>query len=238
MKAMILAAGLGTRLGDIGKNRPKVLLDINGSSVLERILIKMGSHGFNDVIINVHYLADMIIDAVDELKKKLDMKISISDETGELLDTGGGLYRARDFFDDKPFLVYNGDILTDLNLGKMYEYHMSKDVLATIAVRNRDGNRAFLVDDEGIIRGWTNRENHIDIITIEKPMNLHEIPSMAISVYDPGIFDYMEESKYTMTSIILKAAETGRVISFKYDRGYWIDIGSPEQLEKARQSLE
>jgi len=237
MKAMILAAGMGTRLGDICKDTPKVLLDINGMTVLERILMKLSGHGFNDIIINVHHLAARIIDAVNELQDRIDVKISISDETDELLETGGGLYRVKDFFGNKPFLVYNGDILTDLDLGKMFDYHMRTKALATIAVRHREGNRAFLVDDNDIIRGWTNRESGVDIITIEQEMNLSEIPSMAISVYDPGIFDYMEEGKYTMTSIVLKATATGRVIAFRYDRGYWVDIGTPEQLEKARKLL-
>ncbi len=237
MKAMILAAGMGTRLGDICKDTPKVLLDINGLTVLERILTKLSGHGFNDIVINVHHLAARIIDAVNELQERIDVKISISDETDELLETGGGLYRVKDFFGNKPFLVYNGDILTDLDLGKMIDYHMRKKALATVAVRHREGNRAFLVDDNGIIRGWTNRKSGVDIITIEQEMNLSEIPSMAISVYDPGIFDYMEEGKYTMTSIVLKATATGRVIAFRHDRGYWVDIGTPEQLEKARKLL-
>lgn len=237
MKAMILAAGMGTRLGDICKDTPKVLLDINGLTVLERILTKLSGHGFNDIVINVHHLAARIIDAVNELQERIDVKISISDETDELLETGGGLYRVKDFFGNKPFLVYNGDILTDLDLGKMIDYHKRKKALATVAVRHREGNRAFLVDDNGIIRGWTNRKSGVDIITIEQEMNLSEIPSMAISVYDPGIFDYMEEGKYTMTSIVLKATATGRVIAFRHDRGYWVDIGTPEQLEKARKLL-
>jgi len=237
MKAMILAAGMGTRLGDICKDTPKILLDINGLTVLERILTKLSGHGFNDIVINVHHLAARIIDAVNELQDRIDVKISISDETDELLETGGGLYRVKDFFGNKPFLVYNGDILTDLDLGKMIDYHKRKKALATVAVRHREGNRAFLVDDNGVIRGWTNRKSGVDIITIEQEMNLSEIPSMAISVYDPGIFDYMEEGKYTMTSIVLKATATGRVIAFRHDRGYWVDIGTPEQLEKARKLL-
>lgn len=235
MKAMILAAGMGTRLGDIGKDTPKILLDINGATVLERILMRLSCHGFTDIIINVHHLAEKIIEAISKYQDRLDVRITISDETDELLETGGGLYRVKDFFDDRPFLVYNGDILTDLDLGKMYVYHTQKRALATVAVRNREATRAFLVDDNGIIRGWTNRKSNIDIITIEKPMNLTEIPSMAISVYDPGIFDYMEAGKYTMTSIILKATATGRIITFRYDRGYWVDIGTPEQLEIARE---
>ncbi|MEA1887134.1 MAG: nucleotidyltransferase family protein [Bacteroidota bacterium] len=236
MKAMILAAGLGTRLGDIRRHTPKVLLEVNGKTVLERILIKLAAHGFNDIIINVHHMAEKIIKAINELQESIDVEISISDETDELLETGGGLYRVRDFFDDEPFLLYNGDILSDLDLGKMYDYHIRKEALATIAVRNREGNRAYLIDDNGIIRGWTNRKSGVDII-IEQAMNLSEIPSMAISVYNREIFDYMEEGKYTMTSIILKATATGRVIAYRHDRGYWVDIGTPDQLEKARQIL-
>ena len=237
MKAMIMAAGMGTRLGEISRETPKVLLDINGKSVLERIIENLTRHGFNDIIINVHHLSHKVIDALDNLDNSPDVKISISDETDELLETGGGLYRARDFFDNRPFLVYNGDILTDLDLGKMYNYHLKKQALATIAVRNRDGNRAFLVDDNGIIRGWTNRKSKVDIITIEKPMNLKEIPSMAIAVYDPEIFGFMEEGIYSMTSIVLKATVSERILAFSYDRGYWIDVGTREQLKTARETL-
>lgn len=234
---MILAAGLGTRLGAISKTTPKVLLDINGRTVLEIIVQKLLLHGFNDIVINVHHLAEQVIEAARELESKEDVNITISDESDELLETGGGLYKARDFFGNEPFMVYNGDILTDLDLKKMYDYHTKKEAVATIAVRQREGNRAFLVDDAGIIRGWTNRKSGMDIITIDKPMQLEEIPSMAIAVYDPVIFNYMNEGIYSMTSIILKASETGKVITFRYDRGYWIDIGTPGQLERARENF-
>ncbi len=237
MKAMIMAAGYGKRLGDIGKKTPKVLLDINGVTVLERILVKMAAHGFDDIIINVHHLASEVIAAARKLEERLDIKISISDETDSLLETGGGLYKVRDFFGDEPFLVYNGDILTDLDLKKMYDYHVRKEALTTIAVRQREGSRAFLIDDSGIIRGWTNRDSGIDIITIDEHMHLSEIPSMAMSVYDPAIFEFMEKGVYTMTSIVLKAAVTGRVISFRYDRGYWVDVGTVRELERARGML-
>lgn len=235
---MIMAAGLATRLGNISKDTPKVLLDINGKTVLEIIVQKLLANGFDDIIINVHHLAGMVRSAAKELESSLSVKITISDETGALLETGGGLFRARDFFGDMPFMVYNGDILTDLDLKKMYDYHIKNRALSTIAVRERPGNRAFLVDDGGVIRGWTNRKNSMDIITIDEPVNLSEIPSMAIAVYDPAIFDYMEEGRYTMTPILVKASAGGRVIAFRYDRGYWVDIGTSEQLEKARKILQ
>lgn len=139
MKAMILAAGLGTRLGEITSTRPKVLVDINGRSLLELILTRLRDHGFDDIIINVHHHADLIEEQSALLAKKLGVGVTISDERDGLLDTGGGLYKARHFFDDKPFLLYNGDILTDLNLAKLYDFHLRKGAAATVATREREG---------------------------------------------------------------------------------------------------
>ncbi len=234
MKAMILAAGLGTRLGDITSGIPKVLVDINGKTLLEIILTKLSDNGFDEIIINVHHHADMVEEQSLLLAGKLGIKVVISDEREGLLDTGGGLYHARHFFDDKPFLLYNGDILTDLNPGKLYDFHIRKGAAATVATRERDGNRFFLVDHSGRVRGWTNRQSGLDIVTIDEPMELSEIASMAITVLDPKVFKYMDDGKYSMTSILLDMAGHDKVLSFRYDSGYWLDIGSPEMLEKAR----
>lgn len=234
MKAMILAAGLGTRLGEITSSLPKVLVDINGRTLLEIILTRLRNYDFDDIIINVHHHAGLIEEQCALLGAKLGVRITISDERDELLETGGGLYKARHFFDDKPFLLYNGDILTDLNLGKLYDFHLRKGAAATVATREREGSRFYLVDKTGQIRGWTNRQSGIDIVTIEEPMELDELASMAITVIDPKVFKYMDEGKYSMTSILLELAGNDKVMSFRYNGGYWIDIGSPEMLAKAR----
>lgn len=234
MKAMILAAGFGTRLGELTQSKPKILMDINGKTVLELILIKLKYYGFNDIVINVHFLADMIEEEALRLSEILDVNIFFSDERAALLDTGGGVYKAREFFDQDHFLLYNGDILSDINLKALYDYHAGKDAIATVATRNRPGNRFFLVDSNGRVRGWTNRKTGVDIVTIEEPMELQEIASTAISVLSPRIFDYMNEGIYSMTSILLEVAGKELVTSFRYDAGYWIDVGSPEMLEEAR----
>ncbi len=234
MKAMILAAGFGTRLGTLTNTTPKILIDINGKSVLELILTKLLSHGFDDVIINVHYLADMIEEEAFKLGEKLGIKISISDEREKLLDTGGGVYKAKEFFQDESFLLYNGDILTDINLKAFYNFHIRKEAAATVAIRERPGTRFFLIDDAGRIRGWTNRQTGVDIVTIEEPMELKEIASMALTVISPKIFEYMEDGIYSMTSILLDMAADELITTFVHNSGHWIDIGSPEKLEEAR----
>lgn len=238
MKAMILAAGLGSRLGDITASTPKILVDINGQTVLERILRNLQQYGFDDVIINVHYLADRVEEEALRLAAETGIRVSFSDERDELLETGGGLHKARNFFDEQPFLVYNGDILTDIDLSKMYNYHVRKNASATIATRERPGKRFFLIDSAGDIKGWSNSQSNIDIITTDQPVELREIASMAISIYSPEVFNYMQEGKYTMTSIILELSKKKLVTSFQHDKGYWIDIGSPEKLMEARRIIQ
>lgn len=237
MKAMILAAGYGTRLGEITQAKPKILVDLGGITLLEWILIKLKVSGFDDIIMNIHHMADMVEEEGIKIAKRVGVRLSFSDEREELLDTGGGLYKAREFFDNEPFLLYNGDVVTDLDLRKIYSYHLRKGASATIATRERQGNRFFLVDQTGTVRGWTNRQSNIDIVTVDEPIELTEIASMAISVFNTQVFDIMQEGKYTMTSVILELAGKELVTTFRYDSGYWIDIGSPRKLEEARELL-
>ena len=238
MKAIILAAGFGTRLGELTRDTPKILIDMNGKTVLELILNNLKKYGFDDVIINVHFLADLIEEEAVRLSEKLGISITISDERDMLLDTGGGVYNAREFLGNEPFLLYNGDILTDLNLKALFDFHTRKDAAATVAIRNRPANRVFLVDKNGRIRGWRNRQSGLDIITIEEPMELNEIASTAITVFSPKVFDYMKEGIYSMTSILLEMSGEQNVTTFKHDKGYWLDIGSKDSLDIARNMKE
>jgi len=176
----------------------------------------------------------MVEDEALRLAEKLDVRISFSDEREELLDTGGGVFKARDFFGDDDFLLYNGDILTDINLKAFYDFHKRKEAAATVAIRERPGNRFFLIDKDARIRGWTNRQTGVDIVSIDEPMELKEIASMALTVLSPKVFDYMSEGKYSMTSILLDMSVDELITTFRYDAGHWIDVGSPEKLEEAR----
>lgn len=232
MKAMIFAAGKGTRLGRITETIPKALVDINGKTALRTAVEKCGRFGFDDIIVNVHHLAGMVEKEIRILQSE-GYRISVSDERDQLLETGGGLYKAREFFGKEPFLVYNVDIVTDLDLKKMYDFHLLKKGIATIAVRHRKGNRFFLTDSEGILRGWRNRATGEEMLITKVP-RLNEIGFLGIHVIDPEIFNYMEEGVYSMTKLYLSIAARHKVYSYLYDDGYWGDIGTPESLENAR----
>jgi len=236
MKAIILAAGIGTRLGKITETIPKALVDINGKTALQIAVEKCNFHGFDDIIINVHHFADMVEDEVKRLIA-LGYRISVSDEREELLETGGGLYNARDFFDNSPFLIYNVDIISEIDLSALYRYHLMKNVLATLAVRHRPGNRFYLIDNEGIIRGWRNNATGDQVLTTSISDGLSQIAFSGMHVVEPEIFKYMNKGVYSMTTLYLKLAADHRIHTFLDDSGFWGDIGTPENLEYVRKLL-
>ncbi len=236
MKAMIFAAGLGKRLGKITESIPKALVDINGKSVLQMAVEKCSVHGFNDIIINVHHFADMVEDEVKRLNK-MGFRISVSDERDKLLENGGGLYKARDFFGKTPFLLYNVDIISDLDLSALHSLHLKKKGLATLAVRHRPGKRFLLVDKEGKLQGWRNISTGEQILTCDREEGLSEIAFSSMHIVEPEIFNYMNEGIYSMITLYLDLAKDYNIYTLKHDEGYWIDIGTPESLDYVRELL-
>ena len=194
------------------------------------------AHGFNDIIINVHHFADMVEDEVRRLNK-MGFRISVSDERDMLLENGGGLYKARDFFDKTPFLLYNVDIISDLDLSALYRLHLKKKGLATLAVRHRPGNRFLLVDKEGQMRGWRNISTGEQILAGAEEEGLSEIAFSSMHIVEPEIFNYMHEGVYSMIDLYLNLAKEHNIYTLKHDEGYWIDVGTPESLEYVRKLL-
>ena len=237
MKAMIMAAGEGTRLGKITETIPKALLDIKGKSLLRLAVENCTASGFEDIIVNIHHLAGLVEQEIVSLKND-GYKITVSDERDLLLETGGGLYKARDFFDNNPFLLFNADTLTDLDLSVLYRYHLDKKGLATLAVRNRPGKRMFLVDRDGLLKGWCNKATGERIIACEETEILTEIAFSGRHIINPEIFNYMDEGIYNMTTLYLKLATNHKLFTFRHDDGYWGDIGTPESLEYVRKLFE
>jgi len=230
---MILAAGKGTRLGKMTDNIPKVLLEVNGKSLLRLAVENCSAYGFEDIIINVHHLADMVEDEIERLIRD-GFKITISDERDMLLETGGGLFRARDFFDANPFLLYNADTITDLDLSVLYRHHLKMKGLATLAVRNREGKRYLLVDKEGLMKGWCNKVTGERIIACEETEDLSEIAFSGRHIIEPEIFNYMSDGVYTMTALYLHLAESHKIFTYREDGGYWVTVGTRDDLENAR----
>jgi NDP-sugar pyrophosphorylase family protein len=236
MKAMIMAAGKGTRLGKITETIPKVLVDINGKSLLQMAVENCTRYGFDDIIVNVHYLADMVEEEIRKLKR-LGFRITVSDERELLLENGGGLCKARGFFDSNPFLVYNADIITDLDFSALYRYHLEKNGLATLAVRNREGSRFLLVNTEGVLKGWCNIATGEKILAVNGDEELSKIGFSSIQIINPEIFKYMKEGIYTVISLYLQLASSHSIFTYRCDDGYWFNVGTPENLESVRRFL-
>lgn len=230
---MIMAAGLGTRMGQISETIPKALLDINGKSLLRLAVENCTAFGFDEIIINIHHLAGLVTDEIAHLKKE-GYRITVSDERDKLLETGGGLFQARDFFGDEPFLLSNADTITDLDLTALYDYHLDNKGLATLAVRDRKCNRCFLVDDKGLLRGWCNRTTGDRIVKGSDNGRLVEIAFSGRHIISPEIFKYMEEGIYTMTDLYLRLVPSHNIYTYREDGGYWLTVGTPEDLEAAR----
>lgn len=233
MKAMILAAGKGTRLGKITEKIPKALVEINRKTLLRLAVEKCTSAGFREIIVNLHHMADMVEFEIKQLNAE-GYSITVSDERETLLETGGGLYKARYFFGREPFLLYNTDILTDLDLRALLNYHNTKGGLATLAVRERPGNRFFLVDRNGLLCGWCNKATGECTTTRKSQDDLSEIAFSGIHIIDPEIFNYMGPGAYSMTSLYLKLVPDHNINTFRHDEGYWFDIGTPGNLERVR----
>jgi len=234
MKALILAAGFGTRLQPITDSKPKALVEINGITLLEFTIRRLIKFGFNQIIINVHHFAEQIINFLDE-KNNFGIEIEISDERDLLLDTGGGLKKASWFFDDgKPFLIHNVDILSDVDLSQFYNSHLNSDSIATLAVQKRKSSRYFLFDDEKYLCGWENVKTNERKITRQPNGKLAQLAFSGIHMADPSIFKLIPPEKvFSIVDFYLSIASQNRISYFDHSNSLFIDLGKKENLAEA-----
>jgi len=239
MKAMIFAAGLGTRLRPITNDIPKALAPVHGTPMLEIVIRRLINYGFNEIIVNVHHFADRVIEFLDS-KNRFGINLQISDEREELLDTGGGLKQASWFFDDnQPFLVHNVDTLTNVDLLDYYQFHQKNDALATILVRHRKGSRFFLFDQSNRLCGWENVVTNEKIIARKQVNNLEQIAFSCLHIIDPKIFDLISEKGcFSIVDVYLRLANNQKILGYIDDNSYWLDIGTPEKLKRAEEDIE
>ena len=237
MKAMILAAGLGTRLRPLTNDRPKALVEINGRTLLEITVERLKGFGAREIIVNVHHHAEKILDFLKS-KKNFGVRIEISREDDLLLDTGGGLKKAAWFFlennSNEPFLVHNVDVLSTIDFQQMFESHQKNSALATLAVQERKTSRQLLFDDQGFLAG--RRKGTSDSDEIVRPSaNLHRLAFSGIHVISPRLLNLITESGvFSIIDTYLRLAQTGEKISaFRADQFYWRDLGRPEDLALA-----
>ena len=236
MKGMILAAGLGTRLKPWTDLHPKALALINGKTLLQRNIEYLQRHGIFEVIVNVHHFAGQLIDIIQQ-NNGWGSKITISDESGSVLETGGGLLKASWYF-DHDFVLMNADILTDLDLNAMIELHRSNGALATLAVSDRTSSRYFLFNDQQELCGWKNiNTNEQKPSPLPSKANNTIISSKAFSgihVISPAIFPLIHHTgKFSMVDVYLDLCLENRISYFDHSGAKFIDVGKPENIERA-----
>jgi N-acetyl-alpha-D-muramate 1-phosphate uridylyltransferase len=229
MKAMILAAGLGTRLKPFTDHHPKALAPVNGKPVLQRNVEFLQKHGIKDVIVNVHHFAGQAMDAIEK-NNGWGSKITISDESDEVLETGGGILKASWFLEDSdPFVVMNADILTDLDLGAMIATHRENKPMGTLAVTSRSSGRALLFNDENELSGWRNDKTGETKGTPGQPKAFS-----GVQVLSPAIFNHIRfAGKFSMIDVYLDLCSANRFMAFDHSQSLFMDIGSPEKLALA-----
>ena len=242
MKAMILAAGLGTRLRPLTDERPKALVEVAGRTMLELTLSRLRSFDIREVIINVHHFADLILEYL-EANHNFDMRIEVSREE-TLLDTGGGLKKAAHFFlkdsggIEKPFILHNVDVISTIDLRNMVQFHTEKQALVTLAVQDRKTSRYLLFDKE--LRLCGRRSGHIQKDKVVRSSQSTEaLAFCGIHVISPRLLGMMtEEGAFSILTPYLRLAAKGeKILAFRADRYHWRDLGSPEHVLQAAQDV-
>jgi NDP-sugar pyrophosphorylase family protein len=244
MKAMILAAGLGTRLRPLTNERPKALVKIGGRTLLDITLARLREFGIREVIVNVHHFADMVVEYL-RANGNFGMRIEISREE-ELLDTGGGLKKAGWFFQedsagaDEPFVVHNVDVISTIDLNRMVAFHSENQALATLAVQQRETSRFLLFDEHGQLCGRRTGPNGVpEIVFAKQGAQLREFAFSGVHVISSRIFSSITEvGAFSIISAYLRLADQGeKVEAFRADEYYWKDLGRPENVAQVSQDL-
>ncbi|MFP4546489.1 MAG: NDP-sugar synthase [Fidelibacterota bacterium] len=230
MKAVIFAAGLGTRLQPLTNDKPKALVEIAGKTLLEHAINYLKKYGIQEFVINIHHFGDLVVEYLDR-HNNFGVTIHISDERQQLLNTGGGLVKMEKWLANDPFIVYNVDIITDIDLDKMVAFHIRSKALATLAVRNRTTSRYLLFDDDNYLRGWKNMKTGETIYTCQNAGHLNAYAFSGVHVIDPAIFQYKhEEQIFSIIHWYLDLAKDNLISGYVHDDSFWLDVGKLSAL--------
>ena len=243
MKAMILAAGLGTRLGPLTKDRPKALVEVAGRTLLEITLSRLAEFGIHDVIINAHHFADMVVDYLKR-NKNFGMRIEVSREE-VLLDTGGALKKAAWFFTDssgkdEPFILHNVDVISTIDLERMVQFHKERRALATLAVQGRETSRYLLFDEQLRLCGrLSGSDQQAEFVHSSQQLGVQALAFSGLHVISPRIFPMIsEDGEFSIITSYLRLAKQGeQIIGFRSDEYYWRDLGRPENVAQAEKDF-
>ena len=241
MKAMVLAAGLGTRLRPLTDNRPKALVEVAGRTLLEITLARLRAFGVREAIVNVHHFADMVVEYL-KARHNFGMRIEISREE-ILLDTGGGLKKTAWFFlegshPDEPFVLHNVDVLSTIDLQRMMQFHVRNQALATLAVRDRETSRYLLFDEQSALCGRRLGRDLTAEIVRPTPQ-VQPLAFSGIHVLSPRLLPMLTEGGVfsIVTSYLRLAGRGERILGFRDDEYYWRDLGKHENLKRATEDV-
>ncbi len=244
--AMILAAGLGTRLKALTQDKPKALVELNGKPLLQHCIENLIANGFYHIVINVHHFGEQIIDFVTH--NKFDAVIQISDERNQLMDTGGGIIQASPLFkDSKSVLVHNVDIISNVNLRELAAQFLDSKDDAWLLTQDRETNRKLLFDNENQLVGWMNKaeerfkwvdESMSALRQAQGPQLYYkEMAFSGLHFFRSDLFANFECKPQSVIDLYLGLAKTNRIISKPIQPDYWFDLGKPEQLQAAENYL-
>jgi NDP-sugar pyrophosphorylase family protein len=233
MKAMIFSAGLGTRFKPWTDKHPKALAQINGKSLLQHNIEYLAKYGIRDVVVNVHHFSSQIVDAVKK-NNGWGSNVMISDETDAVLETGGGLIKAKDLFTPgEKFITCNADILTDLDIHKLINFHENKKSVISFGVTQRKTSRNFLFDENDRLCGWINNATGEQRISIQKPELIQKAYSCVV-VFEYDIFLLSSFSgKFSLTDMYLELAKEHAILGYDHTGDKWVDVGKTESIAVA-----
>jgi NDP-sugar pyrophosphorylase family protein len=243
MRAMVLAAGLGTRLRPLTNDRPKALVEVGGRTLLEITLARLRAFGIHEVIVNVHHFADPVISFL-KAHDNFGMRIEVSREE-VLLDTGGGLKKAGWFFFEdsarsaEPLLLHNVDVISTIDLERMVQFHTQNQALATLAVQQRETSRYLVFDEQLQLCGRrVGRDQQPEIVRVAP--RTQALAFSGIHFISPRLFPLMkEEGIFSIIDCYLRLAASGeKIVAFRADKYYWRDLGKPADLQQAARDLE
>lgn len=241
MKAMIFAAGLGTRLKPLTDTMPKAMVPVAGKPLLQHVIEKLKRSGFNEIIINVHHFAEQIIDYV-RANNSFDIRIEFSDESEKLLDTGGGIKKASWFFNDgKPFLIHNVDIVSNTDLQGFYQQHLSGNASATLVASERETSRYLLFDHNNTLKGWINEKTN-EIKSPYENFDTSTFTKLAFSgihIINPRIFSYFHQfgDAFSIIDFYLSICNTEAIKAYTPENFKTMDVGKIDSLPKVEEFI-
>lgn len=236
MKAMIFAAGLGTRLLNETTDKPKALVEVGGKTLLQHAIEKLSGCGITEIVVNTHHFSEQVKKYISE--NEFGIPVNISDESDKLLDTGGGLKKAEPFLSGtSPILIYNVDILGDLDLSSVINDHKNSGAFVTVVVRNRNTQRYLKFNTEKRLVGWINKKSGETKIALPEYFeNSTEMAFSGIHIVNPEIFQFMpKENRFSIIDLYLNLAKNHLIKGYFDNSEFWMDVGKPDQLLKARQ---